>query len=299
MIQEGTILKLANLTQGHVAAVLAAALLLPGCDGGSEGTGEADAGTDTSAETTDAATGSGSGSDTDVTDGSGSTTDDPTGEDETGTEPPPEGLGCGEPPPCDKGEYVGSIRIESADQIEEIAGYTSITGWLEVFQSDLTCLDFLACMETVGHDVTIFGNEYLTDVTGTDAITALGTATADLPELDKDGNLVISENDLLVDLNGFNALEQVQGSLLISQNPEMTGISGFDTLVGARKNFSITFNPNLIDIANNGLKSILFIGGECVVTNNPSLCISTIEQMCGDLKQGPSGGSTANNDNSC
>lgn len=209
------------------------------------------------------------------------------------TGPPPGGLGCGAPPACDKGEFVGSIRIESADQIEEIAGYTSMTGWLEIFESDLECLDFLACMDTVGHDMTVFGNNFLLDVSGTDAITALGVGTAEDPPEDRDGTLVFSQNNAITDLNGFNSLVQTQESMTVSENEMMTAVSGFSDLIGTQRNFTIRFNPVLEDVE--GLKGMLFIGAECQVTNNTSLCVSDIFDVCGDLKQGPFGGSTANN----
>ncbi len=310
MIQEGTILKLANLTrvQSRVLTVFAAAaFLVSGCDSEGDESGTSDTETATSESDTNNTTGANTTTDTDPS--ASGTTEDPTedatddstteSEDESSGGPPPAGLGCGEPPPCDRGVFKGSIRIESADQIDDIAGYTSVDGFLEVFQSDLTCLDFLACIETVSGDMTIFGNDFLTDVSGTDAITALGTATADLPEEDKRGTLVFSENSAIEDLNGFNALQQVQATLLIAENASMTSISGFESLVGARKDFQVRFNPALTDIAGDGLRDILFIGGECIVTNNESLCISTVEGMCGDLEQGPNGGSTVNNDEGC
>ena len=307
MIQEGIQLKLAKRTfaTGPMALLLVAAtVVLPGCDG--DGDGDSDATATTGAETSDDDSETSDPSETSETEGettagetetTDATTDsegDSTGEETTG--PPPAGLGCGDPPPCDKGELVGSARIESADQIEEIAGYTSMTGWLEVFESDLTCLDFLACMETVGHDVTIFGNEFLTDVSGTDGIKTLGAATADLPAADKDGTLVFSENKAIEDLNGFNGLQQTQISLSVSENESMTTISGFQNLVGTQKDFAVRFNPALETIDEGGLRDILFIGGECSVTNNPELCITTIVDMCETgVKQGPFGGSTANN----
>src|SRR5690606_4404644 len=71
---------------------------------------------------------------------------------------PLDGPGCGVVPTCDRGELVGSMRIESSAQIEDIAGYTSVTGWLEISSSDLECLDFLACIESVGRDVLVADN---------------------------------------------------------------------------------------------------------------------------------------------
>ena len=114
------------------------------------------------------------------------------------------------------------------------------------------------------------------------------------------GTLTISENDALVDFDSLNLIEQTPISFSISENDALESITGFQGFVGTQRNFEIRFNENLTNIASDGLRELLFIGGECVVTNNPSLCISTIEDMCSiGVKQGPFGGSTVNNDNGC
>lgn len=304
-------MKLANptLSAGRVAWGMAiAGLLLTACptteetpdDSATEGETEDDSDDDddeTSEATTEDASTSSSGTTMDPSDTDPGSTSTTTGDESSSSTtmdvPPKGGLGCGPPPTCDQGEFVGSIRIESADQISEIAGYTSMTGFLEIFESDLECLDFLACMETVGHDMTVFGNDFLLDASGTNQITALGDATSEDPPEDRDGTLVFSQNNAITDLNGFGGLVQTQASMTVSENELMTSISGFGELIGTQRNFTIRFNPVLEDV--DGLKDMLFIGAECQVTNNASLCVSDIFEVCGDLKQGPFGGSTANN----
>ncbi len=298
-------MKLANptLTQGRLAWVFAVAgLSLVGCDSGSDGatTGTEAAGDDDDDGDDDdgTSTGEDTESETNDTEPTTESADTSTGEETTG--PPPEGLGCDPAPPCDRGELVGSIRIETADQIADIAGYTSMTGWLEVVRSDLTCLNFLSCMESVGHDVSIFGNEYLTDVSGLDGLTTLGASTADSPADEKDGTLVIAENTILEDINGVNSLQQTQISLNIAENPALTTISGFQSFVGTQKDFTLRFNESLSSVDEGGLREILFIGGECTVTNNTDLCITEIVDMCETgVMQGPAGGNTANNNEGC
>lgn len=302
MILEGTILKLPNLTRAERAALVfaATAFLLPGCDSSEDPAAETDT-TEAGSQTTDDETETTDPSDTDPTESEtdptnpGTTT---TGESDDTTGPPPEGLGCDPAPACDKGTYQGSPTITNLAEAEEIAGYTGVTGRLAVANSDFECLAFLSCMETVGHDLTLFGNDLLTDVTGLDNITVIGAVT-DGP-LMPGGTLTVSENAALVDFNTLNLIDQTPVSLSIGENDSLEAISGLQNLVGTQENFEIRFNPNLKDISSGSLRDILFIGGECVVTNNPSLCISTIEDMCSlGIKQGPFGGSTANNDNSC
>ena len=302
MILEGTILKLPNLTRAERTALVfaATAFLLPGCDSTEDPpaeTASAETGSQTSDdETTDATeTDPTTGVDTDTTDSDATTTE---GDTEETTGPPVEGLGCDPAPPCDKGVYEGSPTITTIEEAQDIAGYTSVTGRLAVANSDFECLTFLSCIDSVGHDLTLFGNDLLTDVTGLDNITVIGAVT-DGP-LMPGGTLSVSENAALVDFNTLNLIEQTPVSLSIAENDNLEAISGLQNMVGTQENFEIRFNPKLKDIPSESLRDILFIGGECVVTNNPSLCISTIEDMCSlGVKQGPFGGSTANNDNSC
>ena len=308
MIQEGTILKLANLTrvQGRVLTVFAAAaFLLPGCDSGGDESGTSDTETASSdTPTTDDTTDDTETGETQTTEGSttedpsgSETTDDPT-EDSTTTGVVPEGFGCDMPVACDKGVFEGSPTITTPADVEEIAGYSEITGRLAIANSELECLNFLSCLTSVGHDLNIFDNDRLTDVSGLDNVAVIGAIT-DGP-LMPGGTLTISENDALVDFDSLNLIEQTPISFSISENDALESITGFQGFVGTQRNFEIRFNENLTNIASDGLRELLFIGGECVVTNNPSLCISTIEDMCSiGVKQGPFGGSTVNNDNGC
>lgn len=209
-----------------------------------------------------------------------------------------DGFGCDMPVACDKGVFEGSPTISTIADVEEIAGYTAISGRLAIADSELECLNFLSCLASVGHDLNIFDNDALVDVSGLDNITAIGAVT-DGPQM-LGGTLSISENDALVDFDSLNLIEQTPISFSISENDSLDSISGFQGLVGTQQDFTIRFNENLTNVSGDGLRKILFIGGECVVTNNPNLCLSTIEDMCSTgVKQGPFGGSTANNNEEC
>ena len=158
-----------------------------------------------------------------------------------------DGPGCEPAPACDRGEYIGSIDIQSADQIEDIAGYTSITGWLSVTDSDLECLTFLSCLESAGHDVHVHGNEALRTLEGTDALTLTGFRTVDEGQWQQDGSVVISENPALQDADGFNGLETLQKSVAIVDNAGLTAVSGFTALRKISGDLVVTRNPVLED----------------------------------------------------
>src|SRR5688572_23683132 len=173
---------------------------------GTSGDGSSDGG---GATTSEASTG--------MTTSGGTTTPVPTtGGDSTGsgssTGEPLDGPGCGVVPTCDRGELVGSMRVESSAQIEDIAGYTSVTGWLEITGSDLECLDFLACLTTVGQDVRVADNPQLRSLAGTDAIAVVGVA-----DENEEGAVIVAHNDAMRVLAGFGSLERIE-SLIVSDN---------------------------------------------------------------------------------
>ncbi len=208
-----------------------------------------------------------------------------------------EGPGCGVTPVCDKGVLNGSVRIESEADIADIAGYTGIVGWVEVLESDLVCLDFLACLETAGRDVTIFGNAQLKDVSGLDNLAALGTQTTQQGYDDWDGSLVITQNAALEEIAGFGSLASVQQSLNINENQSLMSVTGFNALTLIEHNLVIRENPVLETIA--GLDALEVVRDNFVVTGNPSLCVSDINVVGGTLNEPPTSGSTAANDNGC
>ena len=290
-----------TLTGGLPWATAVFGLLLLGCPAGDDGNATGDTETDPTEDDGDEETETETPTtmtmtDTDPTTSSGSSEsgDPPTTTDDTG--PPLEGPGCGEPPTCDRGELVGSAQIMSAADAEMIAGYTSMTGWLEIYETDLVCLDFLACLETVGHDITIFGNPALQDFRGFNALTATGTFDG------TDGFISIAENETLTDINGFAAIDRIKESLSISENPVLESVTGFQNLIVIERDINIQFNPMLNDLS--GISGLLALGNECIITNNETLCTSQTATVCGDLEQppaseGPPPGNTANNDDSC
>jgi hypothetical protein len=306
-VLEGTQLKIEILTPAPLGRLARASALLAlvatGCPGddtmasGSSDSGDSDddeesAEEDESGDPTGTGTGSVTDTDTDPTEDTS---------DATTTGPPLEGPGCGPPPACDKGELDGSALIGSADDIELIAGYTSMTGWLEIDSTEFVCVDFLACLENVGHDVLVFGNEDLVDLSGFNALQGVGQATLDLPvgHENKDGDLSVSQNNSMQALNGFSSLEKIELTLNISNNAVMTEITGFTSLIWIVSNLNIQFNPVLTDLE--GLTGLRALESECIITNNDELCTSHTQDVCGDLEVPDSSmgefppGNTANN----
>jgi hypothetical protein len=210
---------------------------------------------------------------------------------EEGSSTLPDGgaLGCAAPSSCDKGELEGSARVTTEEDIAEIAGHTAISGWLEVYQTEAECLEFLACMEDVGRDVTVFGNAQLRTLEGLDGLERIG--------VHDDGNLIVSENDALEDLDGVANLRAIPGSLSITRHDNLVRVTGLQRVQAIGFDITIQQNPALTSLS--GLHDLQAVEGRFIVTQNPELCISEIERVGADLAVGPNGGSTASNKGGC
>lgn len=247
--------------------------------------------------------GSSDGSDTegDTDSTSGGETESDSEEETTG--PPPEGLGCGITPDCSRGTLDETVyQLSDEAQIEEIAGYTKLAGTLTIDNSDFECLDFLACLEEVGGDITVFGNQYLENLEGTNNIRNIGTEFCPDPSNQPQcvaGGIVISNNSALTDVNGFDGVLQATISLNIRRNDALTDISGLNSLVAIWQDLNIQDNPELTGIT--GMSGLKAVGGGFVVTQNPSLCVSDVNVIGNGLEQGPDEdrSSTMGNDDGC
>jgi len=204
--------------------------------------------------------------------------------------------GCAAAPSCDRGPYSGHMILEGPVDVAEWAGYTSLTGELRIRETNLVCLNFLACLETVGTDLSVYGNPYLEDISGLNSIQDIGVATADRPLADWKGTLSVSENAALVRIDSFDSLIGVRQSLIIQRNDRLEEIAGFGAFTIVQQDLTIRENPNLAAIP--GLSGLRAVRGAFNVAQNPNLCIQTINQVASSLEEGPSSNpaTTANKD---
>jgi hypothetical protein len=173
------------------------------------------------------------------------------------------------------------LIIEGEDDLEVLDGVRVIEGELQINRTSFTDLDFLGCIEEVHGELTIFGNAELTDLSGLDRLQRLGNG------------FVFSENTAITDLAGLGSLtqigdivevevdgmlvEQPRGSLVIQGNHAMTGISGMTSLSTIYGALNIRDNDALEHI--DGLRGLRTLGTQFAITHNPSLCISSVNQV--------------------
>lgn len=260
-----------KLWNSIMSGLVLAPLAMAGCpsdDTGDTGAGTTEVGSTTTSDDT-------TGSSTAVAE---SSTGTPTTGDETG-----EPFDCHAdreipPPPvdCSGASMVldGSAIIEDGgDDPSILEGVVEVTGAIRINRTAVTDLNFMACVTTVGADVTIFGNEQLTNVDGLWSLTDIGT------------DFVFSQNNAIEDFNGLPNVAQLVDNLVMRENASLRTISGFHSLVGINGsvndmgvmqggNITIQENPMLEDI--NGLGEVLVVNGVFAVNNNPMLCQSSV-----------------------
>lgn len=173
-------------------------------------------------------------------------------------------MDSGQPTDCGTDTVSAHVVIESDADLAALDGVRAIEGELQINRTDFTNLNALGCIEEVGGELTIFGNDSLDDLTGLENLQRVG------------GGLVISENAALTDIDSFDELAAVQGSLIIRNNPVLTEVSGFASLVGVGT-LIVRENETLTHI--DGLAGLRTVGSLFAVTHNPELCITSVNRV--------------------
>jgi len=122
---------------------------------------------------------------------------------------------------------------------------------------DITNLDGLSCLTSIGSELTIRRNDMLTDISDFSNLTSVG------------GDVVIRFHEILTDISGFSNLTTIGGDLDIGGvNNALIDISGFSNLTSV-ENLSISGNAALTDITN--FPSLTNIGVSLVISFNAAL----------------------------
>lgn len=189
---------------------------------------------------------------------------------------------------CGSTTLSGHLVIESEADLAALDGVRAVEGELQVNRTSFTTLDFLGCIEEVGGELTIFGNAALVDVSGLDQLRHAGAS------------VVFSENTAITELSGLESLTEISGSLVIQGNAQLTGLSGLQQLHTIGGALTIRENDALLHI--DGLRGLRTLGTLFAVTHNPSLCVSSVNQVGAGITDPATPGdgwSTRSNDDSC
>ncbi len=155
--------------------------------------------------------------------------------------------------------FVSQVNVDSFPSYypdcNRLEGYTYIEG------DDITHLDSLYGIDTIGESLSVCGNPLLTSLSGLDNLRAVN------------GNFHFGywehgSNPLLTDMTGLGRLNYVGGELLFLGNASLQNFNGLDSLEAIEKWLSIIENPSLKSIE--GLNSLHSVG-EIGITGNDSL----------------------------
>ena len=155
----------------------------------------------------------------------------------------------------------GRLTIRDSTDITNLNGLsnlTSIGGGVVISSNDaLTSLDGLSSLTSVGGDLRISQNFLLTSLDGLSSLTSVG------------GGLHIIENTDLTNLNGLSNLTSLGGILIIYLNDALTNLDGLSSLTSMDGDLHIWGNASLTNL--DGLSSLTSVGGVLEIISNPVL----------------------------
>jgi hypothetical protein len=172
--------------------------------------------------------------------------------------------------------------IDTDDDLDALAGCTTVIGRLYIENTTLTNLEGLECLNYVVGGLFIRYNDSLINLTGLENLESIGGGDSELMISDNDslinltglenlessGYLSFRGNDSLINLTGLENLESI-GYLIISDNPSLTSLVGLQGLESVDENLEIEDNALLTSL---GLENLESVGGNFWIRNNDELC---------------------------
>ena len=177
----------------------------------------------------------------------------------------------------------GTITISSQNQIDTFAatypGCTNVTGDIFISGNNITSLEGLSQITTIGGQLTVYLCPNLTNLNGLQNISSMTTADiaynsnltnlSGLQSLTTLSNVLgITGNPLINNLDGLQQLTSVGNSVFISGNG-ITSVEGINNLQTIGLHFRMENNYNLTSLS--AFMNLTSIGGYILIKNSPSL----------------------------
>ncbi|MCT4628351.1 hypothetical protein [Winogradskyella sp.] len=185
------------------------------------------------------------------------------------------------------GVYNGNLVITTQAQINSF-NYSEVTGNLTIgttsfndLNFDITNLDNLISLNTIGGDLWINRTASITSLEGLNNVQSIGGdlsihSNSNLTNIDAlnninmlGGNYAITYNSVLNSINTLNSVTTINGNLSINSNPLLSSINQLNSITNVIENLSITGNDNLNSL--NGLNNISSVGGYVAINGNDSI----------------------------
>jgi len=153
------------------------------------------------------------------------------------------------------------ITFETQAQIDSFQinyyGCTEIEGDVQISGDDISNLNGLSVMTSIGGSLGILYNPTLTNLSGLEGLTSI-TET-----------LAIEGNDALTSLSGLDNVTSIGGWLAIDLNLALTNLTGLEGLISIEETLEIWENDALTSLI--GLDNVTSIGGELSIRYNGAL----------------------------
>lgn len=183
--------------------------------------------------------------------------------------------------PCPPGGITFSTQASIDNFQINYPGCTEILGEVVINGDDITNLDGLSVLTSIGGYFYINNCPTLTSITGLSGLTFIGGylnvwACSILPSLSGlenvptiGGYLVIVLNDSITTLSGLDNLTSIEGYLSIWFNDGLTSLTGLNNVSYIGENIEIIGNDTLESLY--GLENVSSIGGHLLIEDNKSL----------------------------
>ncbi len=173
-----------------------------------------------------------------------------------------------------------STQQQIDDFVTDYPGCTEIEGDVCIGDCDypyspsnITNLNGLSQLTSIGGDLNIYNNAALTSLSGLENITSIG------------GNLLIYWSDNLTSLSGLENLTSVDGALVMQTNPQLTSLSGLNNLTSIKGGLYIRNNRNMINLS--GLENLTSLFGRIYIEFNNALTnLSGLENLNSNVVYG-------------
>ena len=145
-------------------------------------------------------------------------------------------------------------------------GCTEIEGDVIISGTEITNLNGLSVLTSIGGDFDIVGNEILTSLSGMEGITSIGAT------------LSIWGNGTLISLSGLEGLTSIGGEFTIDSNSSLECMTGLENLTSIGGNLNINGNEAMTSLF--GLESLTSIGYALNISSNYTLAnLSGLESL--------------------
>jgi hypothetical protein len=181
---------------------------------------------------------------------------------------------------CSLGTLDGDMPVDEKHELAFLAGFTSITGDLEIHELGFsTHLGELTCLTSVGGSLTI-RDCGLVSLKGLSSLSAIGgdlvIDETTVPGLDSlegltaiNGDLVLSEVGLLLDVDGMDNITAIGGDLRIAGMYYFANLDGLSSLTSVGGDLELHQLEEIRSL--DGLSGVSYIGGSLSVEHNEDL----------------------------